>query len=139
MKTASPAGYSGTPLVKKLGIKAGQRVIFVNEPPDFQSMLPDMPSLGKISGNSPTDYVHLFVKTRSDLEALLPKAKRNLAQNGMIWVSWPKKSSKVTTDLTEDTIRDSALSLGLVDVKVCAIDQTWSGLKLVIRRENRAD
>jgi hypothetical protein len=131
------AGYSGTPLVKKLGMKAGQRVIFVNEPPHFQSLLIETPVLGKSDGKSPTDYVHLFVKTKSELKALLRNAKKGLAQDGMIWVSWPKKRSGISSDISENVIRDFALSLGLVDVKVCAIDETWSGLKLVIRRENR--
>lgn len=129
-----PAGYSGTPLVKKLGIKPGARVLFVNDPPEFKPLLVDLPSIKK---GSPADYVHLFVRNRADLKKQLGAAKKSLDPDGMIWVSWPKKASGVPTDVTEDTIRASALPLGLVDVKVCAIDETWSGLKLVIRRENR--
>jgi hypothetical protein len=129
-----PAGYSGTPLVKKLGIKAGQRVLFVNDPPEFKPLLEDLPAIRR---GSPSDYVHLFVRNQAELKKHLGSAKKGLEQDGMIWVSWPKKASGVATDVTEDTVRAYALPLGLVDIKVCAIDETWSGLKLVIRRENR--
>jgi len=132
------AGYSGTPLVKKLGIKEGQRVVFVNQPRHFQSLLEDLPVLGRFDGKHRSDYIHLFVRNRADLDAYLPKAKHGIVPHGMIWVSWPKKSSGIETDVTEDTIRTAALKIGLVDVKVCAIDDTWSGLKLVIRKQNRA-
>ena len=128
------AGYSGTPLVKKLGIKEGHRVLFVNDPPEFKPLLVDLPRVGK---GKPNDYVHVFVRSQSELKKQLAAIKKSLDQDGMIWVSWPKKSSGIATDVTEDTVRASALPLGLVDVKVCAIDETWSGLKLVIRRENR--
>jgi hypothetical protein len=129
-----PAGYSGTPLVKKLGIKAGQRVLFVNDPPEFKPLLEDLPAIRR---GSPSDYVHVFVRSQAELKKHLGSAKKGLEQDGMIWVSWPKKASGVATDVTEDTVRAHALPLGLVDIKVCAIDDTWSGLKLVIRRENR--
>jgi hypothetical protein len=129
-----PAGYSGTPLVKKLGIKAGQRVLFVNDPPEFKPLLEDLPAIRR---GSPSDYVHVFVRSQAELKKHLGSAKKGLEQDGMIWVSWPKKSSGIATDVTEDTVRAYALPLGLVDIKVCAIDETWSGLKLVIRRENR--
>ena len=128
------AGSSGTPLVKKLGIKPGARVLFVNDPPEFKPLLVDLPAVKK---GSPNDYVHVFVRSRADLKKHLGTARKGLDQDGMIWVSWPKKASGIETDVTEDTVRASALPLGLVDVKVCAIDETWSGLKLVIRRENR--
>ena len=128
------AGYSGTPLVKKLGIKEGHRVLFVNDPPEFKPLLKDLPALEK---GSPSDYVHVFVRSQAELKKRLGAAKKSLEQDGMIWVSWPKKASGISTDVTEDTVRAYALPLGLVDVKVCAIDETWSGLKLVIRRENR--
>ena len=131
------AGYSGTPLVKKLGIKEGQLVVFVNEPHHFQSLLEDLPVLGRHDGKRRCDYVHLFVRNRADLNAYLPNAKNGIVPDGMIWVSWPKKGSGIETDVTEDTIRATALKMGLVDVKVCAIDDTWSGLKLVIRKQNR--
>ena len=129
-----PAGYSGTPLVKKLGIKEGQRVLFVNDPPEFRPLLVDLPEVRK---GKPNDYVHLFVRSQAELKKQLVAIKKSLDQDGMIWVSWPKKASGIATDVTEDTLRSAALPLGLVDVKVCAIDETWSGLKLVIRRENR--
>jgi hypothetical protein len=128
------AGYSGTPLVKKLGIKPGARVQFVNDPPEFKPLLGGLPAIRK---GTPNDYVHVFVRSRSELKKQLAPAKKALDQDGMIWVSWPKKASGIASDITEDTVRASALRLGLVDVKVCAIDETWSGLKLVIRRENR--
>src|SRR3954463_15875029 len=131
------AGYSGTSLVKKLGMKDGQRVMFINEPRHFQSLVRDMPLVGKLRNNDLLDYVHVFVERRSDLEGLLPRMKESLAADGLIWVSWPKKAAKTTTDITEDVVRETALPLGLVDVKVCAIDDTWSGLKLVIRKQNR--
>jgi hypothetical protein len=128
------AGYSGTPLVKKLGIKPGARVRFVNDPPEFKPLLADLPA---IKQGKPSDYVHLFVRSQVELKRHLGPAKKILDQDGMIWVSWPKKASGISTDVTEDTVRAYALPLGLVDIKVCAIDETWSGLKLVIRRENR--
>ena len=128
------AGYSGTPLVKKLGIKEGHRVLFVNDPPEFKPLLVDLPTIKK---GKPNDYVHVFVRGQAELKKQLAAIKKSLDQDGMIWVSWPKKASGIATDVTEDTVRTAALPLGLVDVKVCAIDETWSGLKLVIRRENR--
>ena len=130
------AGYSGTPLVKKLGIKPGQRVAFIHEPREFRTLLKGMPRVVR-NGDGASDYIHLFVRERAQLITDLPRARKSLQQDGMIWVSWPKKASGIKTDVTEDTVREVALPLGLVDVKVCAIDDTWSGLKLVIRRENR--
>ena len=130
------AGYSGTPLVKKLGIKPGARVTFVNDPPEFKPLLVDLPAIKKANGGA-SDYVHLFVRSQAELKKNLAAAKKSLEQDGMIWVSWPKKASRIPTDVTEDTVRKVALPLGLVDVKVCAIDETWSGLKLVIRVANR--
>jgi hypothetical protein len=132
------AGYSGTPLAKKLGLKAGQRVVFMNEPKGFSETLArDVPGLRNWEKGDAWDYVHLFVATRTELTMFLPRMQRRIAEDGMIWVSWPKKASKVLTDVTEDVVREVALPLGLVDIKVCAIDDTWSGLKLVIRKENR--
>ena len=131
------AGYSGTPLVKKLGMKPGQRVIFINEPPEFQPLLKGMPRRARHAAGKRPDYVHLFVRNRAQLRDHLPRVKEDIEQQGMIWVSWPKKASGIKTDVTEDTVREVALPMGLVDVKVCAIDETWSGLKLVIRQENR--
>lgn len=129
------AGYSGTPLPKKLGIKDGAKTAIINAPDGYTR------SLGvnaATEAKSDLDFIQFFTKSRLELEKQLPKLRKAIQQNGMIWISWPKKSSKVPTDLTEDIIRDTALALKLVDVKVCAVDETWSGLKLVIPRKDRA-
>ena len=133
------AGYSGTPLVKKLGIKPGARVLTVGAPREYSSRLEPLPEGASISSrlHGKVDIVHLFVSARKKLAKALPGAIERIAPHGMIWVSWPKKAAKVSTDVTEDTVRELALPLGLVDVKVCAVSEVWSGLKLVIRRENR--
>jgi len=132
-------GYSGTPLAKKLNIKEGSRVFLVNPPPDYLELLAPLPGgvtlLSQLTGD--TDIVQIFTASRIELQEELLAALRCLQQTGFIWVSWPKKSSKVPTDITEDVIREIALPLGLVDIKVCAIDAVWSGLKLVIRKANR--
>ena len=132
-----PAGYSGTPLVKKLGIKEGYKVRFINKPKNYFDLLEELPpGISQIkTGNA--DFIHLFTKSKKELAAELKKNIKALEQDGMIWVSWPKKASKIETDITEDVIREVALPMGLVDIKVCAVDDTWSGLKLVIRKENR--
>ena len=133
------AGYSGTPLVQKLGIKPGMRVHFIGVPRDyFEKTLgrtPTVMMMMKLKG--PLDFVQWFVTGRKALETGLPAVTASLAENGMLWVSWPKKASKVETDVTEDVIREVALPGGLVDVKVCAVDDTWSGLKLVRRLKDR--
>ena len=133
------AGYSKTPLAQKLGIKAGAKVVTLGAPAGYRKLLaplPDKVSFGdKVSAGS--QFVHLFVTERRILEAELKRLRKLLADTGTLWVSWPKKSSGVASDITEDVIRDVCLPLGLVDVKVCAVDDTWSGLKLMIRRENR--
>jgi hypothetical protein len=136
----SSAGYSGTPLWKKLGIKPDSTVLTINAPTGYRSLLPGIPKGVHFAkaADPPLAFVHLFVTTLADLGAQLPALKSTLAPDGVIWVSWPKKASGVKTDVTEDGIRDAALPLGLVDVKVCAVDATWSGLKLVIRVEKRA-
>ena len=133
------AGYSGTPLVKKLGIKEGFKVYVKNAPDNYAQLISPLPQNVKITQRLTTelDMVHFFVKRKVDLIAGIEKQRLRIKQAGMIWVSWPKKSSKVPTDITEDTIRDVILPLGLVDIKVCAVDEVWSGLKLVIRKENR--
>ena len=136
----APAGYSGTPLAKKLGVKPGHRVLARRPPVAWDELVPDLPEGVKLSarkGRGPYDLVHLFTKKRSELAAELPDLIERIERDGMIWVSWPKKASGVATDVTEDTVRELALPLGLVDVKVCAVDETWSGLKLVIRKELR--
>lgn len=133
------AGYSGTPLAKKLNIKEGSRVFLVNPPFDYLDLLAPLPGgvtlLSQLTGD--TDIVHIFSTSRIQLQEELLAVLRRLQQTGIIWVSWPKKSAKVSTDITEDVIREIALPLGLVDIKVCAIDAVWSGLKLVIRKANR--
>jgi hypothetical protein len=131
-----PTGYSGTPLARKLGIKSGAVVVTVDAPANYAALLAPLPDdvtfVGRISGE--TDIVHLFAIRASALEMALPKVMGKMRADAALWVSWPKKASKVATDITEQTIRDIALPKGLVDVKVCAIDDTWSGLKLVIRK-----
>ena len=133
------AGYTGTPLVKKLGIKEGVNFYVKNSPAEYESLLGKIPerSVLKTRLVRDIDFVHLFTKSRSELKTFLPKAKNAIKSNGMIWISWPKKASKVKTDITEDVIREICLPMDLVDVKVCAIDNVWSGLKLVIRKEKR--
>lgn len=134
------AGYSGTPLAKKLGIKESFRVKTKRVPEDYLALIQPLPKSVTVSSRlrAPVDLYHLFVKSRDQLQKDLPKAINEIQQNGAIWVSWPKKSSGVRTDVTEDVIREIALQTVLVDVKVCAVDETWSGLKLVIRKEHRA-
>lgn len=138
-------GYSGTPLAQKLGLKDGFRALFI----DLPTSLVDLASsrvfaeATRISveqlGDAQQGYqfIHLFTASRAVLEKLSRPLMGLIARDGMIWVSWPKKASKVQTDITEDTIREIVLPLGLVDVKVCAVDEIWSGLKLVIRKEIR--
>ena len=132
-------GYSGTPLVKKLGIKEDDKLYVKNSPVDYESLLGNLPDRAELKtrlGNG-IDFVHIFTKSRSELSQFLPKAKDAIVSNGMIWVSWPKKASKIKTDVTEDVIREICLPMDLVDIKVCAINTIWSGLKLVIRKEKR--
>jgi hypothetical protein len=127
------AGYSGTPLPKKLGMLPGTRVYF-----DGRSLdIPDI-VLVKALGRD-VDVVHLFTKAAAELGKKLRDYRKRLRDDVTVWVSWPKKSSKVPTDITEDTIREICLPMGWVDVKVCAVDDTWSGLKLVVRKELRAN
>lgn len=138
------AGYSGTPLARKLGLKDGQNVAFAALPESLEWLtgerefdsVEQVPNWRAIEG-SELDVVHLFTDTAATVDAALPALRDRIRPDGMIWVSWPKKASKVPTDVTEDTIRDRALQDVLVDVKVCAVDEVWSGLKLVIRKEHR--
>lgn len=134
------AGYSGTPLQKKLGIKPGARVVFVNEPPSLRRDLGELPEGVKIlkSAAADLDFAHVFVKSRAELEKQFAKLASQLHPAGMLWISWPKKASGVATDLNENIVRDIGLANGLVDVKVCAVDEVWSGLKFVIRVRDRA-
>lgn len=135
----TPAGYSGTPLVKKLGLQEGMTWYLANFPDNYGDLLGKLPAnlITKQRLQGRIDFIHVFVNQTSDLADLLPKYLTCLTPDGMIWVSWPKKASKVPTDISEDVIRKIALPLGLVDVKVCAVDDVWSGLKLVIRKELR--
>lgn len=133
------AGYSQTPLAKKLGIKKGFHIRLVNQPGYYLSLFEDMPADVKLlhEKKSPKHLVHYFAREARYLQKDLPALKKEIEPDGMIWVSWPKKASKVLTDITEDTVRELALANGLVDIKVCAIDETWSGLKLVIPVKDR--
>jgi hypothetical protein len=132
-------GYSGTPLVKKLGLRDGQRVWFSAMPESVQDEI-DEYALELAFVQDPAegvDAAHVFVTERTELERLLGQLRQSIARDGQVWVSWPKKASQILTDITEDTIREVALPLGFVDTKVCAVDEVWSGLKLVIRKELR--
>jgi hypothetical protein len=142
-------GYSGTPLAKKLGIKEGMTVVTVDAPDNFEDLLAPLPdnitlrrvyegtlATARVSASG-VDVVHLFTNTRDGLFKTVAGAKKLIKQDGAIWVSWYKKAAKLPTEITEDTVREAAFPLGLVDVKVCAVDEKWSGLKLVIRKENR--
>ena len=136
---ATTAGYSGTPLARKLGIAAGSRVVVVNEPAGYRDWLAPLPDgvrfAAKVSAG--VDIVHVFTDRRAELKSQLDSCRPRIAPAAAVWVSWPKKASKVPTDITEDTIRELALPIGFVDVKVCAVSAVWSGLKLVIRKELR--
>jgi len=135
-----PAGYSGKPLYQKLGMVPGTTVCVINAPVDYEHRLegisPDVKFSTSARGRF--DIAHVFVVRRAELSRRLPGLVKAVAPDGAVWVSWPKKSAGVPTDLTEDVIRELAFPLDLVDVKVCAIDDTWSGLKLVIRKDRRA-
>jgi len=133
------AGYSGTPLAKKLGIKAGGKLLLVNAPDHYLDLFSDMPPDVYFTDDISfeIDVIHFFSKSEDEYRVKLPELIKQIKQNGMIWVSWPKKASKVVTDITEDLIRNFALQMGLVDIKVCAVDEVWSGLKLVIPVKNR--
>jgi hypothetical protein len=127
------AGYSSTPLAKKLGIKSGYKVALLNVPAHYFSLFEDLPEIDVVTDEKiKKDLIHYFVKESRELLRELKQLKKQILPNGSIWVSWPKKASKVPTDITEDLIRNHALQIGLVDVKVCAVDEVWSGLKLVI-------
>ena len=132
------AGYSGTPLAKKLGIKPAARLLTVAAPGHYDELLAPLPEdVKRVRKIDDADVAHFFVTARARLDKELRAAVPKMKQDAAIWISWPKKSSKVETDITEDTIRAVALPLGLVDIKVCAVDEIWSGLKLVIRKQLR--
>lgn len=134
-----PEGYSGTPLVKKLGIVAGSEVLVFGAPADFTTLLHPVPAgvrfISKPTAN--TGLAHIFVTEKADLSKSLTMLRQRLKADAPVWVSWPKKSSKVSSNLTEDVVREIALPLGYVDIKVCAVTDVWSGLKLVVRKELR--
>jgi hypothetical protein len=133
------AGYSGTPLPRKLGIKEGHRVAFASAPDGFRDLLGELPDdvtvKSRVAG--PLDVIVFFTKRRSELERRLPALRRAMDPAAGLWIAWPKRSSGVETDMTEDVARDLGYANRLVDNKVCAIDDTWSGLRLVIRRRDR--
>jgi Protein of unknown function (DUF3052) len=133
------AGYSGTPLAKKLGIKPGAILHLDGAPSGYVALLAPLPDDVRIAASTAheLDVVHLFTKSRSELLEGLNRYKGKIKQDGAIWVSWPKKASGIPSEVSENTVRELALPLGLVDIKVCAVDDVWSGLKLVIRKENR--
>ena len=133
------AGYSGTPLAKKLGIKTGGKVHLIDAPPAHRRLLAPLPDGVEFvqTQSDATDLVHVFSTRKAQLDKSLRAIRRKMRADAVIWVSWPKKAARVPTDITEDVVRAVALPLGLVDVKVCAIDEVWSGLKLVVRKELR--
>ncbi len=133
------AGYSGTPLIKKLGLKPPMECLVLHAPDGYREWLGELPGGVKLIGvaEPPIQAAHLFSIERSELAMMLTGLRSQLDQAGFIWVSWPKKSSGVPTDITEDVIRDVALPMGYVDIKVCAVSEVWSGLKLVIRKSER--
>jgi hypothetical protein len=137
--TTAPAGYSGTPLARKLGLKEGMAVHVAQAPEGYRDWLAPLPTglrwLPALSAEAA--LVHLFMRERRALAEALPRCREHLGAEAVVWVSWPKKSAKVPTDITEDTVREVALPLGYVDVKVCAVSEVWSGLKLVVRKTLR--
>jgi len=133
------AGYSGTPLPRKLGVKPGQRIAWLSAPRHFDDLVGDLPGGVTLlrALRPPIDLLVQFTTVRSELARRLPKLRDAIAPDGAAWIAWPRRSSGVATDVTEDVVRDLALAAGLVDVKACAIDETWSGLKLVIPKGRR--
>ena len=132
-------GYSGTPLQKKLGLRENLRVAAIEAPGDYTRLVGKLPA-GVVVVEKPEgalDFIHLFARGRSELAARFPAAKAALKKDGMLWVSWPKREAKVATDLNENVVREVGLANGLVDVKVCAVDEVWSGLKFVYRLSDR--
>ena len=135
MKQAT-AGYSGTPLLDKLGVKAGSRVALIGAPRGFAEWLPSLPEGATLRqrGDAEADVILLFLRSRKDLASMGAAIARMPAQGGMLWAVWPKKTSSIVSDLSENAVRDAGLSAGIVDTKVCAIDETWSGLRFSRRK-----
>jgi len=136
------AGYSGTPLARKLGIGEGDEVALIGAPERFEDTLGELPDVASLhtdlADDARYDVIVAFITQRSELEAELPRLRIRMAPACGLWIAWPKRTSRVPTDVTDQVIRDVVLPTGLVDNKVCAIDETWSGLRLVIRKQNRA-
>lgn len=132
-------GYSGTPLSRKLGIQAGTRLLTLGVPPEYARILGSLPAGVVLTSraSATVDIAHLFTVRRAELGRRLAQLRKSLRPDATVWVSWPKKSARVPTDVTEDVIREVALPMGFVDVKVCAVTDVWSGLKLVVRKERR--
>jgi hypothetical protein len=139
--TAAAGGYSGTLLALKLGIGPGCRLCLRRAPPDYAALVAPLPAGVRVvrSPGAGADLIHVFARRRVELERALRAACAGMRADAVLWVSWPKKSSGLASELTEDRVRELALPLGLVDVKVCAVDETWSGLKLVVRKALRVD
>jgi hypothetical protein len=139
MPISLPTGYSGTPLAKKLGFKEHNQVFVSGAPADYTKLLEPLPSgvIFQAKASTATDIVHIFVTQADELKKQLTALRKKLKADGVVWVSWPKKSSQVATTITDNTIRELALPLGFVDIKVCAVNEIWSGLKLVVRKELR--
>ena len=135
-----PAGYSGTPLIRKLGLKAGFHILLVNEPAHYRKLIGEWPEDVKVYDEKKPDsldFIHLFTQDKAHLKAEILRIKPLLSKKGMLWVSWPKGSSKLSTEVNGNDVREIGLATGLVDVKVAAIDSDWSGLKFVFRKEDR--
>lgn len=140
IKIMPTAGYSGTPLAKKLGLKSGFKIKTYSAPDHYQELFPDWPSaVETISDPGPEslDFIHVFAVDSSSLEECVPQAKLLMKKNGILWISWPKGSSGIPTDINRDSIREYVLKIGLVDIKVAAVDEKWSGLKFMYRKEDR--
>lgn len=133
------AGYSGKALVVKLGIKKGMRVAALCSPVAYQELVGELPEGAKVVTwlRGESDFIHFFAKSESELNRTFPKLTQGLGENGMLWVSWPKRASKMASDLDENVVREIGLKAGLVDVKVCAVNEVWSGLKFVYRVKDR--
>jgi hypothetical protein len=133
------AGYSGTPLIRKLGIRTGATISLIGAPADYDELIGPLPEGARVRARlaPDTDFIHLFAPDRATLTRELPRARKALAMDGTLWISWPKKTAGVATDLVEGIVRETGLAAGLVDVKICAVDETWSGLKFVYRLADR--
>lgn len=131
------AGYSQTPLVKKLGLKKGYKLVLINQPDYYFNLLDDLPDVRLADENEQADFLHFFTKDIKELKEQLPVLKSRMKKDGTLWVSWPKKASKVPTTVDESLVRAAGLATGLVDVKICAVDEIWSGLKFMYRTKDR--